>query len=215
MNTPLTEQSLREALVTAGKKLLKENLVQGTWGNISVRLDGENMLVTPSGLDYLRLTPADMVKVNINTLEYEGKLKPTSEKKLHASIYRDRTDIGAVIHTHSEYCSIMAAARAELPSDIPDIRGVNSLIGLPVRCAGYGLPGTKKMTNETLKALKDRNGCYLSNHGAIAAGESLDAALKACETLESSSKDYVTSAVLKRSGKDEFSDETTLSAYIK
>ena len=63
------EQKLREALVCYGVKLVEEGLVQGTWGNISVRLDDRHMLVTPSGLDYLRLTPADMVKVNIETLE--------------------------------------------------------------------------------------------------------------------------------------------------
>ncbi|MBQ2747398.1 MAG: class II aldolase/adducin family protein, partial [Firmicutes bacterium] len=69
-------------LVDYGKKLVQTGLVQGTWGNLSVRLDDTYMIVTPSGLDYLRLTPADMVKVNIETLEYEGDLKPTSEKGL-------------------------------------------------------------------------------------------------------------------------------------
>lgn len=68
------------------------------------------MITTPSGLDYTRLTPADMVKVNINTLEYMGAQKPTSEKGIHASVYRMRKEVGAVIHTHSKYCAIFAAA---------------------------------------------------------------------------------------------------------
>ena len=85
---------------------METGLVQGTWGNLSIRLDDKYMLVTPSGLDYTRLTPADMVKVNISTLAYEGSLKPTSEKGLHAEVYKQRPDAGAVIHTHSKYCCV-------------------------------------------------------------------------------------------------------------
>lgn len=104
------EKYLREALVRCGKALVEKGLVQGTWGNISVRLDEKYMLTTPSGLDYMRLTPDDMVKVDIDTLKYEGDKKPTSEKGLHGAIYKNREDIGAVIHTHSKYCSVFAAA---------------------------------------------------------------------------------------------------------
>ena len=86
------EWELREKLCEYGKKLVKTGLVQGTWGNLSIKLDDTYMLVTPSGLDYTRLTPADMVKVNISTLEYEGSLKPTSEKGLHAEVYKQRPD---------------------------------------------------------------------------------------------------------------------------
>ena len=86
------EQTLRQQLVEYGKKLVSAGLVQGTWGNISVRLDEKYMLATPSGLDYDRLTPEDMVKVEIETLKYEGNLKPTSEKGLHAAIYKKRAD---------------------------------------------------------------------------------------------------------------------------
>lgn len=99
-----------------GKQLVTSGLVQGTWGNLSVRLDDTYMLVTPSGLDYARLTPADMVKVNMRTLAYEGDLKPTSEKSLHAAIYHNRPDIGGIIHTHAKYCCVYAAARRR-PAD--------------------------------------------------------------------------------------------------
>ncbi|MDR1939701.1 MAG: class II aldolase/adducin family protein [Clostridiales bacterium] len=180
-----TENNLRRALTEAGRRLVQKNLVQGTWGNLSARLDEKFMLATPSGLDYTSLTPDDMVVVNIETLEYLGKLKPTSERKLHAAIYRDRPEINAVIHTHSEYCSVAAAARVEITAVDDDMR---KLIGETARCAAYGLPGTKKMTKATVEALKDRNGCYLANHGAIAMGTSLDEAFAACETLENSTK---------------------------
>ncbi len=101
-SSPTREETLRAQLVDYGKQLVASGLVQGTWGNLSARLDDTYMLVTPSGLDYARLTPADMVKVNMRTLAYEGGLKPTSEKSLHAAIYQNRPDIGGIIHTHSK-----------------------------------------------------------------------------------------------------------------
>ncbi len=124
------EEGLREMLVEYGKMLVASGLVQGTWGNLSVRLDGEHMLVTPSGLDYMRLAPADMVKVKIKTLEYEGDLKPTSEKGLHAAIYRNRPDVRAIIHTHSKYCSVFAAAHKDLP--VPEQENPAAHKDLPV-----------------------------------------------------------------------------------
>ena len=77
----MKENELRNEIIRCGKELADSGLIQGTWGNISVRLDDKYMLVTPSGLDYLRLTPKDMVKVEIATLNYEGDLKIESLSK--------------------------------------------------------------------------------------------------------------------------------------
>lgn len=111
----MIEKTAGEILAKFGKKLVETDLVQGTWGNLSLRLDEKYMMVTPSGLDYTRLTPSDMVKVDINSLEYAGDLKPTSEKGIHGGIYGSRPDVGAVIHTHSKYCAVFAAARKAVP----------------------------------------------------------------------------------------------------
>ncbi|MDD3946548.1 MAG: class II aldolase/adducin family protein [Clostridia bacterium] len=81
----MTEKEIRQAVKDAGVRLIESGLVQGTWGNISIRLDEKHMVVTPSGLDYIRLTPEDMVVVDIDTLEYDSPIKPTSEKKIHMS----------------------------------------------------------------------------------------------------------------------------------
>ncbi|MDR3262909.1 MAG: class II aldolase/adducin family protein [Clostridiales bacterium] len=209
--TVLTETQPRTLLAEYGRRLVKENLVQGTWGNISVRLDEKRMLVTPSGMDYMNLSPSDMVEVNIETLEYTGPLKPTSERKLHAAIYRARPEIGAVIHTHSEYCSIAAAARAELPSTPETV----AVIGETLRCAAYGLPGTKKMTSATIAALANRNGCYLANHGAVVSAATLESAFDACKALELATKEYIEVSVVKKSdGKaDIFSDELAIGLF--
>lgn len=169
------EMVLREALVDYGKKLVKTGLVQGTWGNLSARLDDHFMLVTPSGLDYERLTPKDMVKVNINTLEYEGNLKPTSEKGLHSEIYSRRPDAIAIIHTHSKYASVFAAAEKDVSSKI--------------KLAAYGLAGTKALKNHTADALGQSYGTVMSHHGMVVTGSSLEDAFCNCQRLEKECQD--------------------------
>ena len=123
----MREQELRQALVDYGNALVACGLVQGTWGNLSVRLDEKYMLTTPSGLDYTRLTADDMVKVNLETLKYEGDKKPTSEKGLHAAIYLNRPEIGAVIHTHAKYSSVFAGTLYFLPKKSISLKPVKGL----------------------------------------------------------------------------------------
>ena len=179
-SSPTREETLRAQLVDYGKQLVASGLVQGTWGNLSARLDDTYMLVTPSGLDYARLTPADMVKVNMRTLEYEGDLKPTSEKSLHAAIYQNRPDIGGIIHTHSKYCCVYAAARRDLP--IPTDR--QTAFQSPIKLAPYAPPGSKTLTKNTAAAVGDNYGAIMAGHGMIACGKDLTAAFQNCEQLE-------------------------------
>ena len=182
------EQELRELLVAYGNKLVDTGLVQGTWGNLSVRLDDQYMLVTPSGLDYRRLTPSDMVKVNLETLEYEGPLKPTSEKGLHAAIYLQRPELGSVIHTHSKYCCIFAAARKPLPVEEPALQ---ALFGEEVPLAKYGLPGSKKLMQNTVNAFGDGMGCIMTAHGMICGGADIEDAFVNCGKMEAAAAEYI------------------------
>ncbi len=184
------EQLLREKLVAYGKKLVQEGLVQGTWGNISVRLDEKYMLVTPSGLDYLRLTSQDMVKVDIETLEYEGSLKPTSEKGLHAALYQQRPDLGAVIHTHSKYCCMFAAAGKPLPVETEELK---EIFGEEVPLAPYGLPGSKKLMHHTVQAFGDGMGAIMTAHGMICGGKDMEDAFENCRRMEGCAGQYIES----------------------
>ena len=175
-------------LVDYGNRLVACGLVQGTWGNISVRLDDRYMLATPSGLDYSRLAPEDMVKVDIETLKYEGDLKPTSEKGLHAAVYQRRPEIGAVIHTHAKYCCVFAAANQDMP--IEDREG-QKIFGTSVKLAGYGLPGSKALMKHTANALGDNFGCIMANHGMLACGSDLEKAFNNCQMLEQCAETYI------------------------
>lgn len=182
------ELELREKLVAYGNKLVETGLVQGTWGNLSIRLDDQYMLVTPSGLDYSRLTPADMVKVNLQTLKHEGSLKPTSEKSLHAEIYLRRPDINGVIHTHSTYCSVFAAAHKPLPVEDPEMQ---DLFGNEIPLAKYGSPGSKKLMQNTVDAFGGGFGCIMTAHGMICGGETIEKAFDYCCKMERCAESYI------------------------
>ena len=175
------ERELRAQIISYGRRLQDEGLLQGTWGNLAVRYDEKYMLCTPSGLDYRLLTPADIVKVELSTLEYGEQRKPTSEKRLHRDVFAARADVGAVIHTHAKRCGVFAAARQSICCIDGEMK---RLVGDEMRCAGHALPSTKKLSHVALKALGNRNGCLLMNHGVICCGADLEAAYLACKASE-------------------------------
>ncbi len=208
----MTEQELRVILKDSGVKLLENNLVQGTWGNSSVRLDDKTILVTPSGLDYVSLKPEDMAVVDIETLEWSGKYKATSERGIHAGVYKTRPEIGAVIHTHPTYGSIFASARVTLPCFKEEMKAI---FGGDVRVADYGLPGTKKLRAATIKGMDGRNACFMANHGVLCCGKTMDDAFEVIYNLEKFCREYIETEVCKLTGAAEFSEELLNDLFIK
>lgn len=178
----------RSAVCEAGKRLLRENLVSGTWGNLSLRTDEENMVITPSGKPYELLSPEDMVLVNYRTLAWKGDIKPSSELKLHAALYLERRDINAVIHTHQINASTVAAARREVPPILDDMA---QIIGPTVRVAKYALPNTERIVRNTLKALRGRNAALMANHGAVCVGRDMEEAFVVCQVLEKACRAFI------------------------
>jgi L-fuculose-phosphate aldolase len=172
----------------AGKLLLKEGLVARTWGNVSCRIDDTWFAITPSGRTYDDLKPEDIVLMNCITGEYEGDVKPSSEKGVHAGLYRTRKDINAIIHTHQVNASTIAAAHRKMPAVLDDMA---QLIGPDVRVADYALPSTKKMVTVVLKAMKGRNAAILANHGAVCAAPTMDDCFAVAQILEKSCKVFI------------------------
>ena len=178
----------RQQVCDAGKKLLARGLVEGTWGNCSLRIDENLMAITPSGRRYEDMTAGDIVVMDYHTLEVFGQLKPSSEKRLHARIYQTRKEIKAVIHTHQPYASTVAAARRELPPILDDQA---QILGPSVRCADYALPNTKKIVSTTVRALKGRYAAFMANHGAVTLGRTLEEAVTAALVLEKACKAFI------------------------
>ena len=184
----MTEKEARIAVRDAGKKLLAEGLVARTWGNVSVRLNGTDMIITPSGRPYEELQPEDMVRVNYLTHKYEGSVKPSSEYKLHTAIYKTRKDVNSVIHTHQMNASTVATARREIPAILDDQA---QILGPSVKVAPYALPNTKKIVKGTVKALKGRNAALMANHGAVCIGRDIDEVFVCCQVLEKTARAFI------------------------
>lgn len=175
----------KEQVCAAGRQLLERGLVEGTWGNCSLRLNGHVMAITPSGRRYEDMIPEDIVIMDYHSLEVVGDIKPSSEKKLHARIYQTRKEVNAVIHTHQPNASTVAAARREVPPILDDQA---QILGPSVRCADYALPNTRKIVKTAIKALKGRYAALLANHGAVTLGRTLEEAVTAALVLEKACK---------------------------
>ena len=184
----MKHEDIRKSIIEAGKKLVKEHLVTRSWGNISIRLDEQHMLITPSGRTYESLKPEDIVLMNYRSLHYEGAIKPSSEFHLHAEIYKQRIEIAAVIHTHQMNATTVAAARREVPPIIDDMV---QIIGPTVQVSQYTPAGTKKFAKHAVKALKGRQAALLANHGAVCIGRTLDEAFVVSEVLEKACKAFI------------------------
>jgi len=178
----MTIEEAKEKVCNAGKQLLKEGLVARTWGNVSIKVSDTQMVITPSGRKYEELTPNDMVLVDIYTLKYKGKLKPSSELKLHCEVYKTRPHIESVIHTHQMYASIVAAARKNV--QILDAEHQKILGASVIKAAPYALPNTKKITVDTAKAIEKSNAALMSNHGVVCIGKDIEDVFVVARTLE-------------------------------
>ena len=182
METQLfAKESACAAIVETGHALIEKKLVAGSWGNISCRIDAQNIAITPSGHGYETLTPEDVVIINRESDVVEGKHIPSSELKVHTAIYNAYPEAGAVIHTHSIYASALAAMHQGVPAIIEDIV---QIIGGRVECAKYALCGTQELADNTVRALNGKKAVLLANHGAVCWGKNLAEALLAAEILE-------------------------------
>ena len=156
METQLfAKESACAAIVETGHALIEKKLVAGSWGNISCRIDAQNIAITPSGHGYETLTPEDVVIINRDGEVVEGKHIPSSELKVHTAIYNAYPEAGAVIHTHSIYASALAAMHQGVPAIIEDIV---QIIGGRVECAQYALCGTQELAENTVRAERQK-GC--------------------------------------------------------
>lgn len=167
-----TEEQARELVIKAGLWLIEKGLVSRTWGNVSARISDEEFVITPSGKAYEALAPEDLVKVRIEDLSYEGNVKPSSEKGIHAAVYSKREEANFVIHTHQIYASACAADEKDLPY---------------APCAKYGLPGTdllKKRVAKCVDAHRNHKAFLMAKHGALIIGDSIEDAFNESEQLE-------------------------------
>jgi len=176
---------LREQLLATARKLAELGLNRGTAGNFSVR-DGDGFLVTPSGMAVDTMTPHDMVRMDFDG-DAQGERRPSSEWRFHRDILHARPEAGAVIHTHAMFATTLACLRRDIP---PFHYMIAMAGGDSIRCAPYVLFGTQELSGAALLALQDRQACLLANHGMIAVGRDLEAALAMTVEVETLCEQY-------------------------
>lgn len=176
-----------EVCATA-KAMADSGLTAGTWGNISGRIDDEYMVVTPSGLDYSKLTPDQMVIVNMKTGAHEGNLKPTIEVPMHAKLLLTRPEVNGIVHTHSSKALAVAVTHQGIPPICDD---QVQILGGDIRCAAYTHPGGDEMAEAVAKAIEGRLGALIANHGALAMGRTLREALIGATVLEKTAQIWI------------------------
>ena len=175
----MNEPELRAALAETSRQTARVGLNKGASGNTSVRMS-EGFLITPSGLPNDTLRPDQMAAVGMDG-QSSGSLKPSSEWRIHRDIYRARPEVQAVVHAHSPHAVSLACLRRGIP---PFHYMVAAAGGKDIRCATYATFGTQALSDAVLVALQERRACLMANHGLVAVGTSLDAALSLAVEVE-------------------------------
>jgi L-fuculose-phosphate aldolase len=186
------ERTLREAVITTAREMNAVGINRGRSGNVSARWRNakfDGYLITPSGMPYASIKPADIVALPLagETDSVRGRRRPSSEWRFHRDIYRARPEAAAIVHTHSPFATSLACLREGIPAFHYMVSAAG---GDDIRCAPYATFGTQALSDHAVAALADRRACLLANHGMIAIGASLAAALSLAVEVETLAEMY-------------------------
>ena len=181
----MSERNTRESIVAACLEMNRSGLNQGTSGNISVRWD-DGLLITPTSLPYDRMTPDDIVFLGPDG-RARGSHRPSSEWRFHRDIMAAKPEVGAVVHAHPIYSTIIAIMGRE----IPPLHYMVAVAGGPtIPCAPYATFGTDELSRHAVTVLQHRAACLLEHHGLLATGPSLDKALWLAVEVETLARQF-------------------------
>jgi L-fuculose-phosphate aldolase len=178
----MTENELRVDLVDQAKGLAVSGLNRGASGNLSVR-HGDRILITPSAIPYAELLPEMIASMPLEG-EYgswEGPLKPSTEWRFHLDLMRARPDIGAVVHTHAPWCTVLAIARKPIPA-IHYMMAAFGSTEIPV--CDYACYGTAELSEHVIRAMEGQSGCLMANHGMLTVANTLSRACWLAQEME-------------------------------
>ena len=183
--TPTSPTTTPEEVLATAKRMLADGLVEGTSGNISGRLPGGRVCLTPSSVAYDTMTLDDLVVLDEAGAVLSGHRSPTTEKDLHLSALRRYPELGAVIHTHAVYATMFAVAHEAIPAVIEE---VVVYVGGDVPCCDYRGTGTAELGDEVADRLADRGAVLLANHGLVTCGATPAKALHLAVLVERTAK---------------------------
>lgn len=175
-------EALRDELCRLHLELPKNGLVAWTSGNISVRDPASgHVMIKPSGVRYEDLRPEHMVIVDLEGTVIEGGLTPSSDTSSHLYIYRERTDVGGIVHTHSGYATAFAAVGLPIPVYLT---AQADEFGGPIPCGGFAMIGGEEIGKVVVDSIGDSPAVLLKNHGVFTIGPTAEAALKTAVMVE-------------------------------
>lgn len=181
---------IREEIVAAGLEALRRGIVHGTAGNFSIR-DRESGLIaiSPSGMPYPTITPADVVIVDVDANVVDGHRKPSSETPMHTMILKEHPRIGAIVHTHAHYSTVVGTIRDCLP---PILTEVCCVVGERVPVTRYGVTALPDIGYSILESMTgETRAVLMKNHGLISFGDTIDEAMLISEIVEEGARVYV------------------------
>lgn len=180
--------SIQSQLVQTAQRAYREKMFAATSGNLSV-FDRESgkIYITPGSFPYEEMTPEDIMAIDLDGNILEGKHSPSSEWRMHAAIYRADKRVNAIVHTHSPYATAFAINHMRIPAVLYEMV---FFLGGDIPVAEGALPGTPEVGENCVPVLKERNGCLMANHGALAVGDTLDRAYTRAVYIEDAAKAY-------------------------
>ena len=180
--------TLRSEIVAAGRRMLALGLAQGTAGNISART-ADGMLITPSNVAYDALDAGDVVALGLRGEPLAAsQRRPSTEWRMHGGIYVTREDVQAVVHTHSPHATALSCTRRGIPAFHYMVAVAG---GSDIPCTEYAPFGSGELACHAAGALLKRDACLLANHGVLAAGRSVEAALALALEVETLAQQYI------------------------
>ncbi len=188
------EKALRKSLVETARAMSASGLSPGRSGNVSCRF-GEGMLITPSGLAYDLMAPADVVRVEADGSVASGQRRPSTEWHFHLAIYHARPDRNAVVHTHSLHATVLACARRNIPAFHYMVAVAG---GADIPLVPYATFGTDELARHVADGLSERDACLMAHHGQVAIGSTLERALELAAEVEVLAEQYVKVLMLGR-----------------
>ncbi len=177
----MAEDQLRADIVEVGRRLYARGYTASNDGNISARLDGGRLLMTPKSVCKGFMTPQMMCVTDLDGRKLAGERDPSSEMQMHLEVYRQRPDVKAVVHAHPPIATAFAVAG--IPLDRAVLAEVVTTLG-SVPIAEYATPSTKELPEAVRRYVKAHDGMLLANHGALTLGTDLFSAYYKMETIE-------------------------------
>lgn len=169
-----------EQIVETCRTMQRLGLAPATTGNASVR-DGERILISPTSLSYEEMTAADVVAIDLDGRVLAGEREPSSEWRVHCTIYARRPDLAALVHTHSPHAVAWSVLGEDLDTGTEEIE---HYCGGAVATAQFAATGTDEIAAAAADALGDRRAVLLARHGTVGCGDTLAAALDVCAVVE-------------------------------